>query len=141
MGERPCDAIDGIRDRDIFAELLNEGERSGLFASTSKVVMKHYGSQHIYFFYVKLDEEIARIEVPQWVAFSKDKLELTHALVLDQARRGLGYPTALAEAHEQAVVKNTDKYTLEQMIEVALYKEVGTIQGSAKYRSKQTRRI
>lgn len=141
MGERPCDAIDGIRDRDIFAELLNEGERSGLFASTSKVVMKHYGSQHIYFFYVKLDEEIARIEVPQWVAFNKDKLKLTHALVIDQARRGLGYPAALAEAHEQAVVKNTDKYTLEQMIEVALYKEAGTIQGSAKYRSKQTRRI
>ncbi len=44
------------------------------------------------------------MEVPEWVARRKDLLDLTHALVLDQCRRGQGYPVALSEAHEQAVV-------------------------------------
>jgi len=48
-------------------------------------------------FYLKLDEEIARIEIPQWVAQDENGFNLVHTLVLDQCKRGQGYPVALGK--------------------------------------------
>jgi len=106
---RECDIVAGIRDRDIFSDLLAEGERSALFITSSKIVEKRYGGHRVYFFYLRVDDEVARVEIPQWVATDKELLNLVHILVLDQCRRGLGYPVALSEAHEQAVVTATDR--------------------------------
>jgi hypothetical protein len=90
--ERQCDGVAGVRDRDLFMDLLADGERSALFISPSKVVKEHYGEHRIYFFYLKAGDEMARVEIPQWVADSEALLNLTHALVYDQCRRGGGYP-------------------------------------------------
>ncbi|MEJ2048220.1 MAG: DNA double-strand break repair nuclease NurA, partial [Dehalococcoidia bacterium] len=101
---RDCDAVAGTRDRELFINLLRPGERSALFSSGSSIVQKHYGGHQVYFFYLRLDDEISRIELPRWVALDENLLSLTHSLVLDQCQRGQGYPVALSEAHEQAVV-------------------------------------
>lgn len=138
-GERPCDVVDGILDRDIFNRLLNTDKRSALFRNTSKIVKNYYGKHHIYFFYVKVDDEVARIEIPEWVAENKRLLELTHTLVLDQCRRGHGYPVALSEAHEQAVVTTADKQLLDRLLEESLAREKISTKVSAKSRSKRTR--
>ncbi len=140
-GERPCDMVDGILDRDIFIRLLNAGERSAVFRNTSKIVKNYYGKHHIYFFYVKVDDEVARIEIPEWVAENKRLLELTHTLVLDQCRLGHGYPVALSEAHEQAVVTATDKQLLDRLLEESLARDNISTKVSAKSRSKRTRWI
>jgi len=77
------------------------------------------------------------VEVPSWVAESKELLDLAHALVFDQVRRGGGYPVALAEAHEQAVVSAQDRE--------AFWSLVGEVVGylpsaaSQKSQSKRTR--
>ncbi|MBI4267301.1 MAG: DNA double-strand break repair nuclease NurA, partial [Chloroflexi bacterium] len=89
---RECDVIAGMQDREIFSNLLEPGERSALFVSQSSVVKKHYGEHGVYFLYLRLENEIARLEVPQWVAEDESLLNLTHTLVLDQCRRGQGYP-------------------------------------------------
>ena len=102
-GKRDCDAVAGVRDRELFSNLLGHGERSAVFISQSSIVQKHYGVHQIYFFYLRVDDEIARVEIPQWVAMDENLLNLTHTLVLDQCQRGQGYPVALSEAHEQAV--------------------------------------
>ncbi len=136
--ERPCEAVAGVRDRDLFENLLENGERSALFVNTSKVTAR-YGSHRVYFFYLRVGEEIARIEVPQWVAEDSDLLDLTHSLVLDQCRRGHGYPVALAEAHEQAVVTGADRETFWELVEVELTAEKMPGAGSAKSFSKRTR--
>ena len=138
-GERPCDVVDGILDRDIFSKLLNTGERSAVFRNTSKIVKNYYGRHHIYFYYIKVDDEIARIEMPEWVAGDKKLLHLSHTLVLDQCRRGHGYPVALSEAHEQAVVTAADKNLLNRLLEESLAREKVTSKVSAKSRSKRTR--
>jgi hypothetical protein len=138
---RECEAVAQVDDREIFGSLLEPGERSALFINRSKVVREHYGEHQVYFFYVKSDEEIARIEIPKWVADDKDLLDLTHALVLDQCRRGQGYPVALSEAHEQAVVTSADKENFWRLVETSLADERLPGTTSAKSQSKRTRWI
>ncbi len=135
---RECDAVAGVRDRELFSEILAAGERSALFITRSKII-KRYGEHLVHFFYVKLDDEVARVEVPQWVALNEDLLNLTHSLVLDQCRRGQGYPVALSEAHEQAVVTGADRENFWTLVESSLVEEKMPISTSAKSRSKRTR--
>jgi hypothetical protein len=136
---RECDQVAGVRDRDIFLETLQTGERSALFASPSKIVKDRYGDNYVYFFYLRLADEIARIEIPQWVARSDGLLDLTHSLVFDQCLRGQGYPVALSEAHEQAVVTGADRENFWELVESLMTTEHLPSQGSAKSFSKRTR--
>jgi len=136
---RDCDTIAGVQDRELFANLLSEGERSALFTSQSSIVQKNYGVHRVNFFYLRVDDEIARVEIPQWVAQDDNLLELTHGLVLDQCRRGQGYPVALSEAHEQAVVTAADRESFWQLVESLLIGEKMPTPTSAKSFSKRTR--
>jgi NurA-like 5'-3' nuclease len=87
---------------------LAPGERSPLFASRSAIVSR-YGPHRIQFFYLHVGAEIARIEVPAWVAEDAELLDRVHALAFDQAQKGMGYPITLQEAHNQAVVTREDR--------------------------------
>ncbi|NQT31022.1 MAG: DNA double-strand break repair nuclease NurA [Deltaproteobacteria bacterium] len=136
---RDCDKVDGVRDRDVFSNILAPGERSALFTSQSSIVEKHYGGHWVYFFYIRVDDEIARVEIPQWAARDENLLKLTHALVLDQCRRGQGYPVALAEAHEQAVITGVDRESFWQLAESLMVEEHLPSLTSAKSFSKRTR--
>jgi hypothetical protein len=136
---RDCEAVAGVRDRELFINLLENGERSALFISPSRIVKEHYGEHRVYFLYLRVDDEIARIEIPQWVAENEDLLDLTHSLVLDQCRRGHGYPVVLSEAHEQAVVTGADRENFWELVESSLVAEHMPSPGSAKSFSKRTR--
>lgn len=136
---RECDKVNGIRDRDMFIELLDDGERSALFISPSKIVRERYGDHRVHFFYLRVDDEIARIEIPQWVAENDTLLNLTQGLILDQCRRGQGYPVVLSEAHEQAVVTGADRENFWELVESMMITERLPSPGSAKSFSKRTR--
>jgi hypothetical protein len=136
---RECDKVGGVRDRDMFIELLADGERSAMFISPSKIVRERYGGHRVHFFYLRAGDEIARIEIPQWVAENEALLNLTHALVLDQCRRGQGYPVVLSEAHEQAVVTGVDRENFWELVESMMISERLPSPGSAKSFSKRTR--
>ncbi|MCJ7557795.1 MAG: DNA double-strand break repair nuclease NurA [Gammaproteobacteria bacterium] len=137
--QRECDAVAGIRDRDLFGTLLEPGERSATFASGSSV-MNYYGDHEIRFFYLKADGEIARVEFPRWVE-ENGLIDLLHTLILDQCRRGQGYPVALSESHEQAVVTGADREQFRHLIELALAEHRLLTITSEKDRSKRTRWI
>ncbi len=139
--ERECEGVAGVRDRDLFMELLEDGERSALFISPSKIVRERYGDHRVYFYYLRAGEEVARLEIPQWVAENKALLDLTHALVYDQCQRGQGYPVALSETHEQAVVTGADRDNFWELVEATMVDEKIPILGSAKSFSKRTRWI
>ena len=53
---------------DVFGELLGDGERSDVFATTSSIVERYYGEHEVHFYYLNAGEEIARVEIPAWVA-------------------------------------------------------------------------
>jgi hypothetical protein len=139
--KRECEEVAGVHDRDIFMDLLASGEKSALFISPSRIVKERYGDHRVYFFYLKVDDEIARVEVPQWVAESDILLNLTHSLILDQCRRGHGYPVVLSESHEQAVVTGADRESFWELVESSLVDERLPGTGSAKSLSKKTRWI
>ena len=136
---RECDDIAGITDGGLFDTLLDIGQRSAVFSSGSKYVQKYYGEHKISFFYLKAGDEIARVEVPQWVAERDDLVDMVHSLALDQCRRGQGYPVALMEAHEKAVVTAADREAFRLLVERAMVEAGMDIQMSGKSRSKRTR--
>ncbi len=139
--KRDCDMVAGVQDRELFSDILGQGERSALFISQSSIVQKHYGVHQVYFFYLRVDDEIARVEIPRWVAMDEELLNLVHTLVLDQCHRGQGYPVALSEAHEKAVVTGADRENFWQLVESFLVEENLPSPTSAKSQSKRTRWI
>lgn len=117
---RACDEVGGVLDADLFRSHLGPGERTGLFESQSSVVRELYGPYRVGFFYLNAGPEIARVEVPWFVAENPDLLGLCHGLVWDQVQKGSGYPAVLSEAHEQAVVRGTDRELFRTMLLDAL---------------------
>lgn len=73
-----------------------------------------------YFFYLNTGSEIARIELPAWVARDSKLVDSVATIIVDQCIKGNGYPVVLAESHEQAVVKGADRdwffYMLSQLL-------------------------
>lgn len=139
-GRRPCDeGAWGIYDRELFSETLAPGERSAVFVSSSSLVADYYQGHDVHFFYLHAGEEIGRVEIPSWVAEDEALLGLTHALILDQCRRGPGYPIALMEAHEQAVVTGPDRRFFVEQVENTLSGQGLPVYSSEKSRSKRLR--
>ena len=141
LSARDCDRVSGLLDRDLFENLLAPGERSAVYGSRSSVISKYYGANEINFFYLKLDGEIARVEIPLWVADNEKLLDLVHSTVLEQCRLGLGYPAALSEAHEQAVIKTSDREQFWTVLNQILSEDGVSTVGSAKSESKRMRWI
>jgi NurA-like 5'-3' nuclease len=104
-------------------------------------VAKYYGANEVNFFYVRLDGEVARVEVPLWVAEDEKLVGLVHSAILDQCRRGLGYPVALSEAHEQAVVNFADREQFWELVNQILVEDGIFLENSAKSESKRARWI
>jgi hypothetical protein len=137
-GERQCDSVHNLFDRDIFIATLKPKERSELFRSESSL-MGNYGDNRVYFYYLHTGEEIARIEVPEWVAKNSELLEISHSIILDQCNKGLGYPVSIAEAHEQAVLKTSDRQYFEKLIQETISAHAMEFNTSEKSRSKRIR--
>ncbi|MEH2434122.1 MAG: DNA double-strand break repair nuclease NurA [Nostoc sp.] len=132
-----CKIFEQLRDTSVWATRLKPGQRSTLWRSNSPI-LELYGDQTIYFCYVHVGTEIARIEVPAWVAENLTMLDQALGLMLAQVQKGYGYPVAIAEAHNQAVVKGGDRTRffalLEQQMIKAGLKNVGTSYKEARKR-------
>ena len=133
----PCQIVDPLRDAAFWATLLEPGQRSPLFRSSARI-LELYVDHRIYFCYVHVGTEVARIEMPQWVAENSSLLNQSLSLTLAQVHKGFGYPVALAEAHNQAVVRGGDRARFfalleQQMIRVGL-RNVGTSYKEARKR-------
>ena len=109
-------------DRDLLQALLPPGHRSALFRVISPLnaVFGSHGHE-IRFFYLNtgFENQIARIEVPAWVAADPDRLGLVHAGILEECRL-TGIPYVLVRAHELAVVTLHDRSALDALIANAL---------------------
>ena len=138
-----CQFLGTARDRQIFSGLLEAGQRSDIFESTS-AILDRYGEHRIQFFYLNNGDEIVRLEAPQWVMRDRGKRDLVHGLMLDQSRRSGGYPCyppALQEAHEQAVISAAERRLVEEMVAQALAARGIVYVRSAKESSKRRRGV
>ena len=143
----------GVTDRWLYGEnsnpLLGPGERSAVFAIQSKSEAYYKGVLGLHFFYLNVGTKghpwPVRVEIPKWVADDPEKLNLLHAVLVDQCRMmgSKPYPYLLHRAHEIAVVKHAEKYQVEQMLVSELRRqdeELDEISGkqSAKDRGERT---
>ncbi|MEM8832017.1 MAG: DNA double-strand break repair nuclease NurA, partial [Cyanobacteria bacterium P01_G01_bin.19] len=61
----PCQKIDSLRDSTFWAGQLQPGQRSPLYRSNLRILDLYEEAQRVYFCYVNVGTEIARVEVPQ----------------------------------------------------------------------------
>ena len=82
----------------------------------------------MHFFYLNVGTDAkpypVRVEVPKWVVDDKAKLNLLHAVLVEQCKMmgSKPYPYLLHRAHETAVVKQEEKAQIEQMLQQELWR-------------------
>ncbi|MCC7490758.1 MAG: DNA double-strand break repair nuclease NurA [Fimbriimonadaceae bacterium] len=131
----PCGGPAGLCDADLAQRLLQPGQRSALFATCSRACGQR-DELRARFVYLHTGDEIARLEFLPSQA-TPPRLAALHALVWDQLIKGQGYPLALREAHEQAVLRAADRAAFDRLLEQALVSRQVMVRWSAKGRSKE----
>ena len=94
-----------IADSVLMRRLLRPGERSALFlhGSPRNKVFQDHGAG-VYFFFLRVNEqEIARVEIPAWLAEDPRLVDSIHASVLADARL-TGYSYVLSQAHQHVTI-------------------------------------
>ncbi len=142
--------LEGLRDKHLFDYVLQPGERSAVMVQNSpqNFAYRQRGEGYeIAFFYIKVGDQfhnnIARVDVPMWVARDPEALNDLHAVLVSQsAMQGRNpYPYALTRADELAYISARDKNKLEEMIRMELRKNgIDPTRYNAKLRGKELAR-
>ncbi|HRQ38309.1 MAG TPA: DNA double-strand break repair nuclease NurA [Chloroflexota bacterium] len=124
LGQR--EASWGLTDGHLFSQLLGPGQRSKVYVTVSEPNHK-FAAQHqaneVCFFYLNPGthgRQVARVDIPMWVAADEGMVTAVHALVYDQCQILGDYPYVLARADETAVVTYRDQEQLNFMIDVIM---------------------
>ncbi len=139
-GRAAC-AFRGLLDAQLLGPGLDEWDRSALFRVRSNVHDPYFGEHRVYFFLLDTGRELARVEVPEWVARDPLKLRWVHAVLADQCAKGMGYPAVLARADDRAVISTTDRTTLGNLVQQELARRGVHTRPSAKLGRKQVRTV
>lgn len=128
--------INQCTDATIMKHHLPMGHRSIFFKSSSPVTALYPPEQQPYFCYINHGTEIGRLELPAWLIHNKLLCEQFMCVIYDQIEKGKGYPIALAEAHEQAVIKGPDRELFFALIAQAGLRHNKYVYASQKQRHK-----
>ncbi|WP_298611256.1 DNA double-strand break repair nuclease NurA [uncultured Thermosynechococcus sp.] len=121
-GDRlPCQVFEPLRDVLLWQAQLQPQQYSPLWRSRSRI-LEHYGEHRICVAYLHGGTEVVRLEVPQWVAEDAELWQQAVSLTAAQIAKGHGYPVALAEAHNLAVVRGSDRQRFFALLERELIK-------------------
>lgn len=132
-----CKSLDHVLDVHISHFFLSPYTRTVVFKHQAKFCDLYPSNVRPYFFYLHVGSEIARVEVPAWIALNNDYVDDIASMILDNSLKGRGYPVVLAEAHEQAVVKGPDReffYHLLQKVGFDRHRNILISQKSVKKR-------
>jgi hypothetical protein len=132
----------GLLDARLFEQHLKPGERSALFIRQSPINQEYARREHeTYHCYVNISADpmkpqLARLEMPSWVASDAARRDLLHAVVWQQCQVVGGYPYVLARAHELALISTEERSDLEEMVMGALRRRGVDARPSEKARQK-----
>lgn len=116
--KRIVDLCVRLTDTQIIALFLAQNQRTALFQSS---VMTQDTNYNINFFYINTGAEYIRVEMPSWIEKNEKATNFSYAAIMHQIENGFGYPTVLALAHEQAVIKNNDRIFFTKMLHKTLF--------------------
>lgn len=94
-----------ILDISLMRYHLRPGERSALFlhGSPRNQIFQDSGAG-VFFFFLRInEEEIVRVEIPEWLALNPALVEIIHASVYADARI-TGYSYVLSQAHQHVII-------------------------------------
>lgn len=119
---RPCSRFAALTDGDLFAGILEKGQRSAVFENRDSNITREYEAiagegGRIRYFYLRNDYEVARVEFPAALGDAPETIGMLHSLILDQCVKGKGYPRALALAHEYALVSGAEARAFRELVE------------------------
>ena len=117
-----------IADSVLMRCMLKPGERSALFlhGSPRNKVFQDHGAG-VYFFFLSVNEqEIARVEIPAWLAEDPRLVDSIHASVLADARL-TGYSYVLSQAHQHVTVSYDLADTLYTSARVCYWAQSGQL--------------
>jgi len=128
----------GVKDIHLMNYGLNPGQRSAVFRHGSprndRFLERKAG---ICFFFLKITaHEIARIEIPEWVAIDTQVVNEVAASVLSDSQALQGYSYLLAQAHNQVVIRGDQAKALREFAEREFISKGGRIWYSAKTKFK-----
>lgn len=132
---RYCQQAAGLTDAALLHGLLQPGERGPILRVASRQQERTH-QLDVLACYVRLEDAVVRVELPAWV-HDDGLLDQVLGVLLDQVRKGAGYPPALQEAHEAAVITTSDRGALRDWVEQV----TGRRGSSAKASSKRLKRI
>ncbi len=122
--------LQGVSDADLYYNILKPGQRTAIFAIQSSSAARFKGRLNgqlaLHFFYLNVGREnkpqLARVEIPNWVARQPAMVNLLQASLLQQCQQmgGKPFPYIVHRAHEVAVVTFAEKQQLETMITAEL---------------------
>lgn len=134
-------AFRGLTDAQLLGHYLGPWERSAVFRVRSNVHDPYYGQHRVYFFLLNVGREIARVEMPEWVARDPRKRAWVHSILVDQCAKGFGYPAVLARADDRAVLTTGDHVVLENLVRQEMARHGMSARVSAKLNRKQVRTV
>ncbi|MEM7111647.1 MAG: DNA double-strand break repair nuclease NurA [Chloroflexota bacterium] len=140
LGRR--EATEGLTDAELFSHFLKPGQRSKTFVEVSQPNRRFAEKDphsEICFFYFNpggSENQVARVDIPMWVAKDETAVNLIHALLYDQCQIMGGYPYVITRADEIARVRRQDQEELNFMIELAMQRQGIDFDMTAKQRSK-----
>jgi hypothetical protein len=121
--DSPSLADPTLTDVMIFNQLLKPGQRSTVFEAQSDI-LKNYKKistdNGICYFFLHVGSEVAKVEIPLWVSKNTTLVDQCAAICIQQAELGQGYPIALSQAHEFAVIRGADRKTFQTIVEQEL---------------------
>lgn len=118
----PTNNYKTVLDRRLIEKYFTEkkspaGTRTSLFKSNSRILSYYPDELKIYFFYINTGSEVARVELPSYVANDICMLSMLHNAVALQCKVGFGYPVVLSEAHIMAQVSKADRINFYNLIQ------------------------
>lgn len=127
----PCQNYKPVFDRKLIDKYFLDqhadfGSRTVLFKSNNKVLNYYSEDLKVFFFYINTGTEIARVEIPGYVAQDSNMLGLLHNAIALQFKVGFGYPVVLSEAHHLAVVNKKDREVFYELVKDQLLKKTKT---------------
>jgi hypothetical protein len=106
----------GLTDAQLFGAILSIGECSPAFRHIARHPKDSALTEEIRFMYMRTEDELVRLEFSQEF-LGTPQLDTALAIVWHQLKLGQGYPVVLMEAHESAVLRQTDRELLRAILE------------------------
>ncbi|MBK6646016.1 MAG: DNA double-strand break repair nuclease NurA [Anaerolineales bacterium] len=113
----------GVTDYWMFSQILDEHERSAVFALQAKSAEKYKDVLAIHFFYINVGNKkypkIARVDVPLWVVENPGMLNALHSVLVEQSKimgNSQQFPYLLHRAHEIAIVTHREKEEIDRLL-------------------------